>query len=92
MISDLPVFFNETLVFSDDLVINNFEVGIVASRSEAVIYGVVGSKGVLFLIGIEVGKKGCVGFSMVGVQYVFFTTVRSDGEATSVICVKLGDL
>ena len=39
---------------------------------------------------IEVVYKDCVVVSMVGGQYVLVTAYSSDGEASSVVTVKLG--
>ena len=36
LVSDIPVFFNDTLVFGTDLIIDNLEVELVALQSEAV--------------------------------------------------------
>ena len=55
-----------------------------------VYYGVVGFNVILVIIGLEGGETCCVGVAMIGGQFVLVTTVSSDGEASSVICVKLG--
>ena len=90
MVSDIPLFFDDTLVFCADLVINNLEVDLVASQSETVSYEVIGCNAILVLIGLEGGDKDCVGVAMVGGKYVLVTAMISDEEASSVICVKLG--
>ena len=90
LFSDLPVFLDDILVFSTDLVINNLEVDLVASRSEALHYGVVGFNAILFLLCLEGGDKDCVGVVMLGGQYVLVTAAISTGEASIVICVNLG--
>ena len=53
-------------------------------------YGVVGCNKILFLLGIEGGDNGCFGVAIVGGQYVLVTAEISDGEASSVIFLKLG--
>ena len=67
------------LVFCADLVINNLEVDLVASRSEAVHYGVVGYNVILVLLGIGGGGKDCIGVAMVSRQYVLVTSAISAG-------------
>ena len=42
LVSDLPVFLDDTLVFGDDIIIENLEVNLVVSQSEEVHNGVVG--------------------------------------------------
>ena len=78
-------------MFGADLVIDNLEVDLVASQSEAEHYGVVGCNAILVLLGIEGGGKDCVGVAMIGGHYVLLTDVRSGGEASSVVCVNIGD-
>ena len=53
--------------------------------------GVVGCNEILVLLGIEGGDKDCVGVAMIGGHYVLVTDVRSGGEASSVVCVNIGD-
>ena len=77
-------------MFCADNIVENSEVDLVASQSEAVHYEVVGCNAILSLLGIEGGYMACVGVNMVGVQYVLVTTASSDGEYPNVICVKLG--
>ena len=91
-LSDIAVFLDDTLFFCSDLVIDNLEVGLVASQSEAVHYGVVGCNAILVLLGLEGGNMDCVGFAMVGGQYLLVTAAISNGGESSVICVKLGYL
>ena len=74
LLSDLSVFLDDMLVFNADLVIDNLEVDIVASRSEVVHNGVVGCNAILVLLGIEGGDKDCVGVTIVGSQDVLITT------------------
>ena len=74
LLSDLSVFLDDMLVFNADLVIDNLEVDIVASRSEVVHNGVVGCNTILVLLGIEGGDKDCVGVTIVGSQDVLITT------------------
>ena len=88
---DFPAFLEKTLVFGADLVIDNLEVDLVASQSEAEHYVVVGCNAILVLLGIAGGGKDCVGVAMIGGNYSLVTAARSDGEASSVIHVKLGD-
>ena len=52
-------------------------------------YGAVVYNAIIFFLGIEGGDNYCVGFIMVGVQYVLITTAISDGEAPSVVFVYL---
>ena len=68
----------------------NFKVELVALHSEAMNYGVVGCNAVLVIIGLEGADKDCVGFTMIGGQYVFITYAIPDGEVSSVVCVNLG--
>ena len=89
--SDIIVFLGGRLVFGADLVIENLEVDLVALKSEAVNYGVVGCNAFLVLHVLEGGDKDCIGFSMVDGQCVLITPVIPDGEAYSVVCVNLGD-
>ena len=90
LVSDIPVFLDDMLVFCADLVIDNLEVDLLASQSEAVHYKVVVCNAILILLGLEGGKQNCVGAAMLGGHYALVTVTRSDGEPTSVICVKLG--
>ena len=90
VVSDIPVFLNDTILFSDDFVINNLEVELVDLQSEVVHNGVVGCNTILVLLSLEVGNKDCVGVTMVGVQDVLINAARSDGEAPIVVCVDLG--
>ena len=53
MVSDLTLFLYDALVFCAEIVINDLEVDLVASRSEAVYYGVVGYNTIIVHIGIE---------------------------------------
>ena len=46
---------------------------------------------VLVILVIVGGNKDCVVFTMVGGQYVLITASSPDGEASSVVCVKLRD-
>ena len=78
-------------MFGADLVIGNLEVDLVSLQSEAVNYGVVGCNTVLVILDIEVDNKDCVGFTMVGGQYVLITAAIPDGKASSVVCVNIGD-
>ena len=89
LVSDLPVLLDDTLVLGADFVIDNLEVELVALRSEAVHYGVVGCNEILFFLGIERSNKDGVGFTMVGGQDVLITSVRSNGEVTRVFHVEL---
>ena len=66
-------------MFCADLVIENLEVDLVALQSEVVNYGIVGCNAVLVILGIEGGDKDCVGFAMIGVQYVLITAASPDG-------------
>ena len=79
MLSDLIVFLDDTLVFGTDLVIENLEVDFVASRSEAVQYGVVGCNEIPVLIDLEGGDNNCVWVTIVGHQDVLITASISDG-------------
>ena len=69
----------------------NFEVDLVASKIEAVHYLVVGCNTVLLLLVLEGGYNDCVAVLMLCSQYVLVTAEISDWEASSVICVNLGD-
>ena len=51
---------------------------------------VVGYNIILVLLGLEGGDKEFVGVTMVGGQDVLIFAERSDGEATSIVCVELG--
>ena len=57
VVSDIPVFLNDTILFSDDFVINNLEVELVDLQSEVVHNGVVGCNTILVLLSLEVGNK-----------------------------------
>ena len=52
-------------------------------------HGVVGCNAVLVIIGLEGFDKDCVGFTMIGGQYVLITSANPDGEVSSVVCVNL---
>ena len=91
MVSYLTVFLDDTLVFGADLVIENLEVDLVASQREVVRYGVVDCNAILVLLGLEGGDKDCVGVAKVGDQYVLIIATILDGQASSVISVKLVD-
>ena len=78
-------------MFGADFVIENLEVDLVVLQSEAVNYEVVGCITVLVILGIVRDEKDCVGFTMIGGQYVLITAVIPDGEASSVVCVNLRD-
>ena len=91
LVIDIIVLLGDRLVFSTDLVIDNLEVDLVALRSEAMNYGVVGCNVVLAILDIVGGDKDCVVFAMVGGQYVLITAASPDGEAYSVVCVNIGD-
>ena len=71
--------------------IDNLEVDLVALRSGAVNYGLVGCNTVLVILGLEGFNKYCVGFAMIGGQYVLITSDITYGEASSVVYVNLGD-
>ena len=71
-------------------IIWNLEVELVALKSEAVNYGVLGCNAVLALLVIEGFDKDCVGFTILGGQYVLITSANPDGEVSSVVCVNLG--
>ena len=50
MVSDIPLLFDDTLVFCADLVIDNLEVDLVAPQRETVSYEVIGCNAILVLI------------------------------------------
>ena len=89
LVSDIPVFLDDTLVFGAELVIENLEVELVASLSEVVHYVFLGYNVILVLLGLEGGDKDFVGVKMVGGQYVLATAASSDGGASIIVCVKL---
>ena len=76
-------------MFGADFLIENLEVDLVASLSEAVHYGVVCCNMILGLLGIERIDKDGVGVTMVGSQDVLITNVSSYEESPSVFCVDL---
>ena len=53
-------------------------------------YGVLGCNAVLVIIGLEGVEKDCVGFTMIGGQYVLITSAIPDGIVSRVVCVNLG--
>ena len=91
IVSDITVFINDTLVLCTDLIINNLEVDLVASKSDTVNYEVVGCNMIIVLLGIEGKYKDIFGVSFIGDKYVLVTDASSNREATIVICVNIGD-
>ena len=89
LISDLPGFLNGTRVFGADLIINNLEIALVDSQSEAVHYGVVVCNAILVLLGLKGGNKDGVGVAMISSQNVLITAAILDGESPSVVYVDL---
>ena len=79
LVSDIIVFLGDRLVFGDDLVIDNFEVDLVALRSKAANYVIVGYNAGLVILGLEGGEKDCFELSMMGGQYVLITAASPDG-------------
>ena len=53
-------------------------------------YGLVGCNTVLVILGLEGFNKYCVGFAMIGGQYVLITSDITYGGASSVVFVYLG--
>ena len=77
-------------MFYDDLVIENLKFSLIALPSEAFHKVVIGCNAILVLLGLEGGGRDYIGFAMVGGQYVLVTAASSDGEASIIVCVKLG--
>ena len=89
MVIDIPVLLNNMLVFGADFIIDNLEVDLVASQSEAVHYGIVGYNMIIFLLGLNRSYNNGVGVLMVGGQDVSNITAILDVELPSVVRVEL---
>ena len=88
MVQCFPLPFNNTLVFSADLIVEDLKIKLVAAGAETMHDGVICCNAILVLLSFEWGNEDGVQVIMISRHDVLVSTAGADVEVTSVIGVE----